>query len=84
MVRNPMAPGLADTIWSPSIALMPPCAYPGGPTNRLVNTARPAISPSEYRSCTSGRTGLHAPMIGLSGIGPSGTEKSPGAHVKPE
>ena len=50
----------------------------------MVNTAWPTISPSEKRSCTSGRTGLHAPMIGFSGMGPSGTEKSPGAHTSPE
>ena len=51
---------------------MPPWAKPGGPTNRLVMMAVPRTSPSSKWSSTSGRTGLQAPMIGLSGMGVCG------------
>ena len=38
-VRSPIAIGAAATNWSASMALIPPCACPAGPTNRRVNVA---------------------------------------------
>ncbi len=67
-VRTPIAMGAADTSWSATIALIPPCAWPAGPTKRRVKVAVPTISPSARCTSTSGRVGLQRPTIGLSGM----------------
>ena len=67
-VRMPIAMGAAATSWSASIALIPPCAWPAGPTKRRVNVARAddlAVGDA-HLDVGTGRAAV--PMIGLSGM----------------